>query len=126
MLRRIRDRSVNPSKENPMRVKGTKIAKGAVKNNDGAELAAAAEKTEPVAVKPAASAKPLGRIYTETNPGTRARLFVDTERGKGTRIELTGKRRGQWFVYVPADKDAAARVQQWLNAERRQTGNKVE
>jgi hypothetical protein len=27
---------------------------------------------------------------------------------------------------VPADKDAAARVEQWLNAERRQNGNRVE
>jgi hypothetical protein len=91
----------------------------------GTVIAATAEKPEPVAVKSPASAKPLGRMYTDANPGTRARLFVDTERGKGTRIELTGKARGSWFVYVPADKDAAARVQQWLNAEL-QTGNKVE
>lgn len=92
----------------------------------GRVLTAAAEKAEPVAVKPPASAKPLGRTYTETNPGTRARLFVDSERSRGTRIELTGKNRGSWFVYVPADKDAAARVTQWLNAERRQNDNRVE
>ena len=92
----------------------------------GTVLAAPAEKPEPVAVKPPASGRPLGRMYTDTNSATRARLFVDTERGKGTRIELTGKQRGQWFVYVPGEGHAAARVQQWLNAERRQNGNRVE
>ena len=91
----------------------------------GTVLAAAA-KAKPIALKPPVSAKPLGRMYTETDAGKRARLFVDTERGKGTKIELSGKQRGQWFVYVPADKEAAARVQQWLNAERRQNGNRVE
>ena len=61
----------------------------------GTVRAAAAEKAEPVAVKQPASPKPLGRMHTDASPGARARLFVDTERGKGTKIELTGKRCGR-------------------------------
>lgn len=31
--------------------------------------------------------------------------FVDTERGKATRIEFNGKQLGPWFVYVAARQD---------------------